>query len=188
MKKIFRLAFVWTILLTLAPQEPFAQYAAPDATGTSKIRGKVLDADGKSVRGARVLAYHLSSERLFSSERTRRSGEYRIAQVPYGYYDLAIETPDGLFVANRVVNVAPSASAVVTFTILPFDPSTAELTRKHPASEADPAGLAELQSKPRGREFWRSPAGVAVLAGVGGGALLAIAATSDSENDPTPVN
>lgn len=181
MKNLLRLVFAWMILLPLAPQGPLAQYTPADTEGTSKIAGKVLDADGKQVRGARVLAYHISSERLFTSEPTGKNGEYRIESLPYGYYDLAVETPDGLFVANRVVNVAPAGTAAVLFTVVPYDPSTASKAREYPGSDRESSGLAELRRKATGREFWRSPKGVAIIAGIGGAGLLAIAVGSGSE-------
>jgi hypothetical protein len=181
MKKIVRLAFAWGILLTFVPQGPQAQHTPPDAQGTSKIVGKVLDAKGERVRDARVLAYHLSSERLFSSQPSGGKGEYEITGLPYGYFDLAVETPDGLFVSNRVVNVAPAGTSALIFTVVPYQPATAGSPRRHPGSDREPSGIAETRDKAKGRDFWRSPKGVAVLAGIGGAGLLAIASGSDSE-------
>ena len=185
MKDFLRLAFAWAILLSLVQQGPLAQYTPTDTKGTSKITGKVLDAEGKQVLGARMLAYHLSSEQLFTSEPTGKNGECLIEGLPYGYYDLAIETPDGLFVANRVINLAPAGTAAVMFTVVPYQPSTAPSARKHPGSDREPYGLAKLSRKPKGREFWRSPKGVAIIAGIGGAGLLAIAIGSDSETVAT---
>ena len=185
MKNFLRLAFAWAVLLSFVQQGPLAQYTPTGVEGTAKIKGKVLDAQGKQVAGARVLAYHLSSERLFTSEPTNKSGEYLVEGLPYGYFDLAIETSEGLFVANRVVNLPPAGTAAVVFTVVPYEPTTASRARKHPASEQEPSGLAELRRKPKGREFWRSPKGVAIIAGIGGAALLGIAVGSESEPNAT---
>lgn len=185
MRKFLRLAFAWAVLLSLVQQPGLAQYTRTDVENTAKIAGKVLDAQGKQVPGARMLAYHLSSEQLFTSEPTEKNGECRIEGLPYGYYDLAIETPDGLFVANRVINLAPAGTAAVILTVVPYQPATASAARKHPGSDQEPLGQAELSRKPKGREFWRSPKGVAIIAGIGGAGLLAIALGSDSETVAT---
>lgn len=181
MKNFLRLAFAWAILLSLVQQGPLAQYTPTGVEGTAKIKGKVLDAQGKEVAGARVLAYHLSSERLFTSEPTGKGGEYLVEGLPYGYIDLAIETSEGIFVANRVINLPPAGTAAVILTVVPYQPSTEASARKHPGSEEEPSGVAELRRKPKGREFWRSPKGVAIIAGIGGAALLGIALGSESE-------
>ena len=51
------------------------------------------------------------------------------------------------------------------------------------AKADDCIGHAQVFEKPSGREFWRSPKGIAIIAGIGGVALLAIAAGSGSETD-----
>jgi hypothetical protein len=150
--------------------------------GTSTIAGTVLDANGKKIAGARVHAYHLSSAKLFASSPTQGNGKYKIEGVPYGYYDLAVETPDGLYVASRVVNVAPASTSAAIFTVVPYQPSTQGVARKHPVSDEDPRGLAKLHQKAKGRDFWRSPKGVAILGGTAAAGLLAIASGSDSES------
>ena len=53
--------------------------------------------------------------------------------------------------------------------------------------DVEPSGVAEVRRKLRGREYWRSPGGVAILSGIGGVALLALAAGSDSEVAATNV-
>ena len=185
MKKVFRLAFVWIILLSILQQDSVAQYTVPDEPGTSRLAGKIIDSKGHKVRDARVLAYHLSSEVLHASEPTHGGGEFRIDDLPYGYYDVAVQTPDGLYVADRVVNLAPAGVTVVILTVVAYQPADEGWTRKYPASELDPIGHAELRKKLKGREFWRSPSGVAILAGIGGAALLSLALGSEDEQVAT---
>jgi hypothetical protein len=181
MKKFFRLVFVWIFLLSILQQDSVAQYTVPDQPGTSRLSGKVIDSKGHKVRDARILAYHISSEALHASEPTRGNGEFRIGGLAYGYYDVAVETPDGLYVADRVVNLAPAGAAVLILTVVAYQPADEGRTRMYPASETDPVGHAELRKKLKGREFWRSPTGVAILAGIGGAVLLSLAVGSDDE-------
>ncbi len=44
-----------------------------------------------------------------------------------------------------------------------------------------------MRKKLRGREYWRGPAGVAILSGIGGVALLALAFGSDNEVAATTI-
>ena len=185
MTHFFRLAFACLLSISVTAQPTHAQHTPDDAQGTAKITGKVVDSDGREVRGARVLAVHLSSSRVFAGEPSRGNGEYVITGLPYGYYDLAVEIAEEIYVSNRIVNIAPAGTAAVIFTLVPFDPTTQGLSRSHPGSDAEVAGIAQLRAKPKGREFWRSPKGVAIVSGVAGAALLAIAAGSSSESIST---
>jgi hypothetical protein len=182
---LLRLAFACVLSISVTAQPVYAQHTPDDVPGSAKITGKVVDSEGREVRGARVLAVHLSSSRVFSGEPSRGNGEYVVTGLPYGYYDLAVEVADEVYVSNRVVNLAPAGTAAVSFTLVPFNPTTRGLSRTHPGSDAETVGVAELRTKPKGREFWRSPKGVAIVSGVAGAALLAIAAGSSSESIST---
>jgi len=181
MKNHICLLFAW--LLALLPVQPsWAQHVPADIEGRAKIKGKIVAVDGADgIRGSRVLAYHVSSARMFVSEPAGRGGGFEIRGLPYGYYDLAVETPGGLYPASQVVNVAPSGSLTLVLALAPYQPATAGLARKFPERDVDPSGVVEIRKKLRGREYWRSPGGIAILSGIGGIALLGLAAGSDSE-------
>lgn len=154
--------------------------------GTSALAGKLIGPDGEPLAGAVLVAYHLSSEAVFRSEPTGRGGDYRIDGVPYGYFDLAIETADGLYVADQVVNVPPSGKATLTLEVT----ATGVEARAFPGSDSPPSGIATVSKKLSGRDFWRSPKGVAIIAGGAGAALLLLAAGGGSDDEPiaSPVN
>ena len=178
-------AAILALLLVSSAMFPAAM-AQSASSGQSMIRGTVTESDGKTpVEGAVVHAYHLSSEATFASDPTGPKGKYEITKLPYGYFDLAIETVDGLFVANQVANVPPAGRAVLSFSIAAFAGATAddeESRRRFPGVEPESSGVANVQQKLTGREFWRSPKGVAVLASGGGAILLALAAGGGSTN------
>ena len=76
MKNRVRLSFA-LIFLLLAPQQTArAQFIPSGVEGTSKIKGKVVNGKGKKLQGVRLLAYHLSSEELYTSELTRSNGQF----------------------------------------------------------------------------------------------------------------
>jgi len=187
MNQDLRIVLTWALVACLTAAPVAAQGSDP-ADGTSALGGKVVSADGKApVEGATVLAYHLSSEALFSSAPTNAKGDYTINGLPYGYFDLAVDTPDGLFVGNQVLNVAPSARAAANFTLTPTPEGQAG-PRDYPGSDETPTGLASVTEKLTGRAFWRSPRGVAILAGAGAVALLALAGGGGSSSNETPVS
>ena len=154
--------------------------------GNSKLAGKIVRADGRTVvSGAMVRAYHLSSEQVFTTA-TGSKGEYEFTGMPYGYFDVAVETSEGLFVADQVINLPPAGKAVLSMTISTASGSQADLARDFPGAEQEPVGVASVQQKLTGREFWRSPKGVGLIAGLGGAALLAIASGGGSSGSSSP--
>jgi len=169
-------------LLPLQAQEP---EPAQQPTGQTLMQGKVVDSAGKrGVEGAVVLAYHLSTEQMFRSEPTSSNGSYRIEGLPSGYYDLAVDGPDGLFVGSNVVNVPPGSKAVINFTMTPFGAATAtaDARQNFPGLDDPTSGTATIMRKGTTKDFWRSPKGVAILAGTGGVILLVIASDSDTQS------
>ena len=60
-----------------------------------------------------VYAFHLDTSTVYASEPTTPKGRYRIDGVPLGWFDTYIETPDGLFMANQVVNMPPKGEISV---------------------------------------------------------------------------
>jgi hypothetical protein len=175
------------VVLTASGIVP-AQSIVP-TPGTSRLAGRVIAANGKSpVRGATVLARHLSSGQAYTSGPTDGKGRFKIEGLPYGYHDIAVQA-DGLFVGEKVVNLDPSTKDSVVLTLVPGPVTGAPGS---PGNEADPIGRADLRETLQGREFWRSPRGIAILGGIGGLALLILAGGSDGSTGenrasaPTP--
>lgn len=153
----------------------------------SLLKGKILGADGKTaIEGATVMLYHLSSEQAVSSEPTSGNGEFEITALPYGYFDLAVATSDGLYVANQVINVPPAGKSVVALTLRRFAATTPERDRRpFPGTDESPVGLALLSEKLVGAAFWRSPKGIGLIGGAGGGLLLLLAGGGDDPVSPS---
>ena len=148
----------------------------------SQIVGKVIQSDGTPAIGAMVLAYHLSSEQLFESAPADGRGNFVITRVPHGYFDLAVQMSDGRFDGTQVVNVPPAGKAILVFQLAPFHSD--ELPREFPGGQGPGDGTAQLGQKQSKGQFWRSPKGVAVIAG-GGGVLLLGLASGGSSSSPS---
>lgn len=188
-----RLSVVFlAVALGAAAPPPVPAQDRPEfpVVGASVVLGRIFESDGKTPsRGAVVHALHLETNQIYQAEPSDEKGHYRLEGVPHGYLDLAVETGEGLFLGNQVINVPPGGKVVVHFTLVAFgDRPSAWWTGEEPREVGwlgrETSGVAELVKKARGREFWTSPKGVAVLSGVGGAALLAIAAGGDGEEAP----
>lgn len=163
----------------ISPKEPVP------AVPNSEIRGKVLSADGKPVSGVEILGYHLATEEVYRAT-TDAKGEFSMTELPYGYYDLAVRSPDGLFVSDQVANVSPTGKNVVDFRLQTFGETTQSDRRAFPGNEETPVGVARVEDQRMvGETFWSSPKGISILSGGGALILLAIAG-GGSENNASP--
>jgi len=176
--------FVFACLL--APTAPTRADEPKPAVPNSEIRGKVLGMDGKPAAGVEVLAYHLATEETFSAT-TNGKGEFLMTELPYGYFDMAARSADGLYVADQVANVSPTGKNIVEFRLQLFSASTQADRRAFPGADEAPIGLARVMDQRMvGESFWRGPKGISILAG--GGALVLLAFTgSGSEPAASPV-
>ena len=88
------------------------------SSSVSRLDGRIYAEDGESpLADAEVVAYNLSTEMLYRSTPTDDSGRYRVADLPPGYYDIAIQTEEGLFVADRPVRVPEQGAASVSLAV-----------------------------------------------------------------------
>ena len=156
-----RTAFVPAFLAALIA---FAQVApalaAADAAGSRDLGPHPQEA-GRPVAGATVLAYHLSSEEVFDPAATDAQGAStrlgRSARTATSM--LRSRRRRGLYVADQVVNVPPSGKTVLTLILYPYTRPDAEEARSFPGTDADPVGVARVEEKPKGADFWKSGPG-----------------------------
>jgi hypothetical protein len=154
------------------------------AAGEGRIVGKVVGKDGKApVAGAVVRTSHLRTGGTLASAPTDSRGNFELTHVPYGYVDLVVETPDGGFVVSRVLNVAPDRTQSVTLVLtrnedVPQDWWAGRQPRTVPGTETPAVGVATVRES--GGGFLRGPKGIALLAGAG---VLAILALSGGESE-----
>ena len=129
----------WTARLLLvafflAPMAPVLADEPKPAVPNSEIRGKVLGTDGRPAAGAVILAFHLATEEVFTVTANAK-GSFRLSDLPYGYFDLAVRSADGLYVADQVANVSPTGKNVVVFRLHAFSASTQADRRAFPGPE-----------------------------------------------------
>jgi len=185
-------ALVAAIALAFAPavaEDPADADADPAASGTGTLVVRVRVGRGLdvSLEGARVLAFHIGEQKVFASDPVGRKGEAQITGLPRGYFDLAVEVGEDVYVASDVVHLPPAGRVLLDLELGEFPPTVPADRRRFAGLDREGEGQAETSRRLRGREFWRSPKGIAILAGGGGAVLLGIALSgSDDEVQASP--
>jgi len=170
-------ALLVVLVLGFGPQ---SMSLAVGPTGNVVLRGAVVLAEnGNAVAGATVYAVHLDTKQVFKSTASGANGEYQITGLPFGYYDLAVETTDGLYLANRVVNAPAGEKVEISLLLGPPQPEdtewwSAEPDRRIPGLDRVPDGVARIvEGKPRR---------AAIAAAAPGATTTAAAATAGGSN------
>jgi hypothetical protein len=181
---------VAAVLLVVTPA--FADTATPPAF--AEIGGTVVGADGlTTISGATVKAANVESQKVYTSAVTTRNGSYVLSGLPDGWYDVAVETPNGLFISGTLVRASSGQRTMASIALgaksqgeTPTPPAADPNAPPPEQPPADPNAAQqpppEQQQKKKGASFWKSPGGAAILI-VGGSLLLAAAASSATDND-----
>ena len=179
------LSVVFVVALVVLPQPAIAQ---PDGSSSSQLVGAVYGAHGEGpATGARVLAFHLATERVYTSEAIDARGHFSLTELPHGYFDLAVETAGGLFVADQVVRLPPGTMGVVSM-MLDRDDSEEVERLAFAGATVKPAGTATLRqhAKPAGKGFLRGPMGISLISGGGLLTLLALSGDGGGSGSASP--
>jgi len=173
-----------------APQSGSNTTKKQKSSGGSQLEGQVFGPDGKPVRGAVVVVRALEGTTSWVSLPSDRRGRFTLQGLPYGWADLIVTTEKGDFLGDQAVNLPPRTKVVVNFNLLETadKPESwwADRRVEPPAglSVAEVAGMAQSSQKLIGVEYWKSPAGIAILVSVGVVALAAIASGGGEYNPP----
>lgn len=153
--------------------------------GGARIEGRVVRADGDTAAAqATVKFVPLLPDTPVVSVSTNAKGWFVAQGVPVGYVDLVVESEGAAFVGNQVINVAPMGRQELQVVLARRGERTEswwtgrEIKPLPGGGTAD--GIAELRPKVGGKDFWKSPKGLAVLGGIGAAVLLAIASGGGS--------
>jgi len=156
----------------------------------SRLEGQVLGPNGKPVKGATITVRSLEGDKSWTSPPTSSRGSFYLPGLPYGWNDLIVTTEKGDFLGDQAINLPPGTRVVVKFNLLETaDKPTSWWTDRRvepPAgiSVSEVAGMAQSSQKLTGVEYWKSPAGIAILISVGVVALAAIASGGGEYKSP----
>jgi hypothetical protein len=184
---------VSTILLLLfSVSSGFTQ--SIEETGSSTLAGTVEHADTRTaIANAEVLAFRLEDQKIYRTT-TTANGSFLFEGMPYGYYDLAVQVGEDVYPAGDVINLTPRGKVIATLRLIAREDRPDEFWNEYRSrsflgetSETD--GVAQLQLKRKGRDFWRTGKGIAIISTIGGATLLAIAVNDDSTpQSASPIN
>lgn len=154
--------------LLIALVAPLSTRSA-EGENSSTLVGKISSVTETGVTGATVVAYHLSTGEVVRSSPTGPKGRFEMTGLKHGYYDLAIETAQGLFVANQVVNLPPGGKAVANLRLVTAS-IAGEGPRDFPGSDQPASGIAQLVKKGNKKIIgWAVAGGVGAALAIGGG-------------------
>jgi len=148
----------------------------------SELEGKVLGP---------VSVQSLDEDASWSSPPSDGRGRFRLRGLPYGWADLVVTTPQGKFLGDQAINLPPGTRVVVSFDLLETADKPASWwtdRRVEVPSGVDlkqVAGMAQSSQRLTGVEYWKSPAGIAILASVSVVALGLIAAGGGTYRAPS---
>jgi hypothetical protein len=156
----------------------------------SRLEGQVLGPAGKPVKGATITVRSLEGDKSWTSAPTNSRGAFYLPGISYGWNDLIVSTEKGDFLGDQPINLPPGTRVVVKFNLLETaDKPTSWWTDRRvepPAgiTVSEVAGMAQSSQKLTGVEYWKSPAGIAILVSVGVVALAVIASGAGSSTSP----
>jgi hypothetical protein len=139
-----------------------------------------------------VVVQSLDSEASWASGPSDRGGKYAVRGMHFGWAEVTVRTADGAFLGDQAMNLPPGKSMQVNFSLIETKDKPASWwadRRVEPPkgeSAAEVAGMVQSSQKLTGVEYWKSPAGIAIIASVGVIALAAIARGGSYKAPSTP--
>ena len=147
--------------------------AAPD---TGSISGVVRADDGRQpLANAVVHIADRDSGKIFSSEPSAADGSFRVGNLPYGKYEVGVESDGGLFIVSVPLNVARASTDNVELVV---------------TGSAEAVALVGGGRKAGTAGVWSNPLTASLIvvgAAIVVGAVIS-ATDDDDEQDATPVN
>lgn len=174
---------ITSLVLSLLPagtpalwaQEGAAGQASPSAT----IEGRVFGADRVTpVQGAVVRAVRGDGAQVYSSFPSDPKGNFSLSNLVPGSYDIVVELADGIYVVERIMSISQAKTYSLSLATVPAE----NVEKRVPAVDKPVKGYAwTLEGKgPKVGGFWRTPGGIAIIAGgVAGLAALALSGGDD---------
>lgn len=158
-----RSCLVLTAALLLVPGTTWPALAQGNVGANVSFSGRVIDGkSGESVAGARVYALHLDSKQIFTSAPTEGRGQYELTGLPYGYFDLVVEAPTGLYLGNRVVNAPAGERRDISLSLEDPQPEdmdwwSADPNRRIAGLDRAPDGVARIIEDSSRIAAWQPP-------------------------------
>jgi hypothetical protein len=137
------------------------------------------------IQGAVVRAVRGDGAQVYSSLPTDPKGNYSLSNLAPGSYDIVVELAEGVYVVERILSVSEAKAYSLSLATVPAE----NVEKKVPAVDKPVKGYAwTLEGKgPKVGGFWRTPGGIAIIAGgVAGLAYLVLRGDDNKGSNSTP--
>jgi hypothetical protein len=174
-------SLVFALLPAGAPAVLAQEGASGQGPQSATISGRVYEADRVTpIQGAVVRAVRGDGAQVYSGLPTDEKGNFTLTNIIPGSYDIVVELPDGVFVVERTLSVSEAKAYSLSLATVPAE----NVEKKVSVVDKPVKGYAwTLEGKgPKAGGFWRTPGGIAIIAG-GVAGLAALALSGDDNND-----
>lgn len=184
MKLWFRDAAALLLIFLLTLSGTMIARAQTGASGqgptTAILQGRVFGPDRVTpVSGAVVRAVRGDGVQVYSSLPTDAKGSYTISNIALGSYDIVVEVADGIFVVEKTLGITEAKTYGLSLANVPSETVEKRVT----AIDKPVKGYAwTLEGKTPKGGFWKSPGGIAIIAG-GAAAILAVILSNNGGSD-----
>jgi hypothetical protein len=178
---IRRGAVVLLVFALVLSSSPGMVRAQADASGqgpsTASLQGRVFGADRVTpVPGAVVRAVKGDGVQVYSSLPTDEKGAFSISGISLGNYEIVVEVDDGVFLVEKPIALTEAKPYGLSLANVPSE----NVEKRVPAIDKPVKGYAwTLEGKNPKGAFWKSPGGIAIIAG-GALAILLLALNDDN--------
>jgi len=185
MNRWMRVASVFILVFSLLLSSTPASLAQTAASGqgptTASLEGRVFGPDRITpVSGAVVRAVRGDGVQVYSSLPTDAKGNFSISHITLGSYDVVVELTDGVYLVEKTLGITEAKTYGLSLATVPSE----NVEKRVPSIDKPVKGYAwTLEGKtPKAGGFWKSPGGIAIIAG-GAVAIILLALNGGSDNN-----
>ena len=175
------LFLVFSLILSSTPASLAQSAASGQGPTTAGLEGRVFGPDRVTpVSGAVVRVVRGDGVQVYSSLPTDEKGSYSISHITLGSYDLVVELPDGIYVVEKSLGLTEAKTYGLSLATVPSE----NVEKRVPSIDKPVKGYAwTLEGKsPKAGGFWKSPGGIAIIAG-GAVAIIALILSGNGDNN-----
>jgi hypothetical protein len=176
------LFLVFSFVLSSTPASLAQAAASGQGATTADLEGRVFGPDRVTpLPGAVVRAVRGDGVQVYSSLPTDTKGNFSISHITLGSYDVVVEMSDGIFVVEKTLGITEAKTYGLSLATVPSE----NVEKRVPSIDKPVKGYAwTLEGKtPKAGGFWKSPGGIAIIAGGAIAAALVILNNSGGNND-----
>jgi len=172
---------VFSLLLSSTPASLAQTAASGQGPTTASLEGRVFGPDRITpVSGAVVRAVRGDGVQVYSSLPTDAKGNFSISHITLGSYDVVVELTDGVYLVEKTLGITEAKTYGLSLATVPSE----NVEKRVPSIDKPVKGYAwTLEGKtPKAGGFWKSPGGIAIIAG-GAVAIILLALNGGSDNN-----